>query len=142
MQDKMTVKEFLEKGYKFVDGDVLLSENTGLSVTLGGVGTTSANSPHDNVYSYFVTSAKALEQEDNEQQTDNVKNPSHYQLIEGYESIRIIASSLTLEAWKGFCLGNIIKYRLRAGNKDALEQDIAKADFYKELYEKYKYLCK
>jgi len=73
---------------------------------------------------------------------DAVKNPKHYQIIDGFESITIIASSLTLEAWKGFCIGNIIKYRLRAGNKDKLEQDIAKADFYKELYEQHKHLCK
>ncbi len=73
---------------------------------------------------------------------DAIKNPKHYQLIEGFESIQIIACSMTKEMWKGFCLGNIIKYRLRAGNKDALEQDIGKADFYKELYEKHKHLCK
>lgn len=73
---------------------------------------------------------------------DNIKNPSHYQILDGVESIQIIASAMTMEAWNGFCLGNIIKYRLRAGNKDALEQDIGKADYYKELYLKHKHLCR
>lgn len=72
---------------------------------------------------------------------DNVRNPKHYQILDGVESIAIIASAMSMEAWHGYCLGNIIKYRLRAGNKDALEQDIGKADYYKELYLKHKHLC-
>ena len=73
--------------------------------------------------------------------TDQVKNPSHYQLIEGVESIEIIARSMTKEQWKGFCLGNMLKYRIRAGKKDALQQDIEKANFYGELYEMHKEKC-
>ena len=73
---------------------------------------------------------------------DQVKNPSHYQIIEGFESITIIASALTVEQWKGFCIGNILKYRIRAGKKGDLKQDIDKADFYEELYEQHKHLCK
>lgn len=73
---------------------------------------------------------------------DPVKKPSHYEVMEGVESIDIIASSLTLEGWKGFCLGNIIKYRLRAGKKDALQQDVDKANQYEILYESKKHLCK
>lgn len=72
---------------------------------------------------------------------DQIKNPKHYQILDGVESIEIIACSLTLEGWKGFCLGNILKYRIRAGKKDKLEQDIGKAEFYEELYEKHKHLC-
>ena len=74
--------------------------------------------------------------------SDAIKSPKHYQILDGCESITIIASAMTVEQWNGFCLGNIIKYRLRAGNKDALKQDIGKADFYKELYEKHKHLCR
>lgn len=73
--------------------------------------------------------------------SDQVKNPSHYQLIEGVESIEIIARSMTKEQWKGFCLGNMLKYRIRAGKKDALQQDIEKANFYGELYEMHKEKC-
>ena len=75
-------------------------------------------------------------------ENDQIKSPKHYQILDGCESIEIIASSMTVEQWNGFCLGNIIKYRLRAGNKDKLEQDIGKADFYKELYDKHIHLCK
>jgi len=73
---------------------------------------------------------------------DPVRNPSHYKLLGDFESITVIASAMTDDQWFGFCLGNIIKYRLRAGNKGALVQDIAKADFYEELYENHKHLCR
>lgn len=76
-----------------------------------------------------------------EDNADQVKNPKHYQLIEGIESIEIIARSMTKEQWKGFCLGNMLKYRIRASKKDALKQDIAKADFYGDLYEMHKEKC-
>ena len=71
-----------------------------------------------------------------------IKNPKHYQILEGVESIEIIASALTEDQWKGFCLGNILKYRIRAGKKDELTQDIGKADFYEELYDMHKHLCR
>ncbi|UVX30513.1 nucleotide kinase [Klebsiella phage VLCpiA3b] len=75
---------------------------------------------------------------------DGVKQPSHYQLFEGVEAIEVIARSMTQEMFKGYCLGNILKYRLRAGKKSelaTLEKDMAKATFYLELYEKHKGLC-
>ena len=74
--------------------------------------------------------------------SDAVNKPSHYQFFEGVEVIEIIASSMTNEQFKGYCLGNRIKYRLRAGNKDKLEQEIAKSDKYVELYDEHKHLCK
>lgn len=73
---------------------------------------------------------------------DVVRKPSHYQVFDGTESIEVIAMSFTVAEFRGFCLGNVLKYRLRAGNKDKLEQDIAKADFYKELFDKHKHLCR
>lgn len=75
---------------------------------------------------------------------DGVKKPSHYQLFEGVEAIEVIARSMTQEMFKGYCLGNILKYRLRAGKKSelaTLEKDMAKATFYLELYTKHKGLC-
>ena len=75
------------------------------------------------------------------EKADNVRKPSHYQLIDGIESIEIIARSMTAEQWKGFCLGNMLKYRIRAGKKDALQQDIDKANYYGELYELHKGKC-
>lgn len=73
---------------------------------------------------------------------DVVKLPSHYQFFPGVEAIEIIAASLSEEGFHGYCMGNRLKYRLRAGNKDKLEQDISKSDFYVELFNKHKHLCK
>lgn len=78
------------------------------------------------------------------EQIEGVTKPSHYQLFPNVEAIEIIARSMTVEQFKGYCLGNILKYRLRAGKKYELayiEKDLAKADFYIELFEKHKGLC-
>lgn len=74
--------------------------------------------------------------------SDVVKSPSHYQFFPGVEAIEIIAASMSEEGFHGYCMGNRLKYRLRAGNKDKLEQDISKSDFYVELFNKHKHLCK
>ena len=73
--------------------------------------------------------------------TDAVNSPKHYQFFPDLEAIEIIARSMTQEQFYGYCLGNRLKYRLRAGNKDKLEQDIAKSDKYLELFEQHKELC-
>lgn len=72
---------------------------------------------------------------------DAVNSPKHYRFFPDLEAIEVIARSMTQEQFYGYCLGNRLKYRLRAGNKDKLEQDIAKSDKYLELYEKHKGLC-
>lgn len=72
---------------------------------------------------------------------DAVNSPKHYQFFPDLEAIVVIARSMTQEQFYGYCLGNRLKYRLRAGNKDKLEQDIAKADKYLELYEQHKHEC-
>ena len=75
---------------------------------------------------------------------DDVRKPSHYQVFPDVESIEIIARSMTVAEFKGFCLGNVLKYRLRAGKKSELatmEKDLNKADFYKELFEQHKGKC-
>lgn len=75
---------------------------------------------------------------------DGVKTPSHYYLFDDVEVIEVIARSMTREQFKGYVLGNILKYRLRAGKKSELaylEKDLAKADFYQTLYDKYKGYC-
>ena len=73
--------------------------------------------------------------------SDAVNSPQHYQFFPGLEAIVVIARSMTQEQFYGYCLGNRLKYRLRAGNKDKLEQDIAKSDKYLELYYQYKGEC-
>lgn len=70
-----------------------------------------------------------------------VNKPKHYELFEDVEAIEVIARSLTREEFRGYCFGNLLKYRLRCGKKDNVEQELAKADKYKELYEQYKGLC-
>lgn len=61
-----------------------------------------------------------------------VKNPAHYDLFPGQQAIDIIKAALTPEEFSGFCKGNALKYRLRAGNKGDLQQDIDKANWYQE----------
>lgn len=75
------------------------------------------------------------------QAADAVNSPQHYQFFPDLEAIVVIARSMTQEQFYGYCLGNRLKYRLRAGNKDKLEQDIAKSDKYLELYEQHKGEC-
>jgi len=74
--------------------------------------------------------------------SDIVERPSHYQLSDGIEAIQVIASALTKEEFHGYCLGNTLKYRLRAGKKNEIGEDINKANYYQELYKKHSYLCR
>ena len=73
---------------------------------------------------------------------DVVHSPKHYQVFADKEAIEIIASSMTTEQFYGYCLGNFLKYRLRIGAKDEVQQELGKSNKYKELYEKHKHLCK
>lgn len=73
--------------------------------------------------------------------SDSVNSPKHYQFFPDLEAIEVIARSMTQEQFYGYCLGNRLKYRLRAGNKGKLEQDIAKSDKYSELYEQHRGKC-
>lgn len=75
---------------------------------------------------------------------DGVRKPSHYQVFDGVESIEIIARSMTVSEFRGFCMGNVLKYRLRAGKKSELatmEKDLNKAAFYQELFDLHKGKC-
>lgn len=73
---------------------------------------------------------------------DVVKNPSHYQFFPDVEAIEIIAMSMSEEGFRGYCLGNRLKYRLRAGKKDDPRQELDKSDFYIKLYGLHKHLCR
>ena len=55
---------------------------------------------------------------------EHVDHPSHYQGNK-YEAIDVIE-----DFQLNFCLGNAIKYILRAGKKDSREQDLQKAIWY------------
>lgn len=68
--------------------------------------------------------------------TDNISKPKHYMLFD-FEVIDLIYEILSKEEFSGYCLGNVLKYRLRAGKKgDALE-DLAKANEYEKIWERY-----
>jgi hypothetical protein len=69
--------------------------------------------------------------------SSEVRNPKHYAFFPDKEAIELIRSSLTDEQWYGYCLGNKLKYRLRIGSKDDIQQDLDKSNFYEELYNKY-----
>ena len=63
---------------------------------------------------------------------DNVNNPNHYKLNCGVESIEIIKRVLGTKGFVAFCLGNILKYLIRAEKKNGKE-DYKKAAKYLEL---------
>lgn len=90
------------------------------------------------------TSTEAPEVEPADEPIEGVTKPSHYAFFDGVEAIEVIARSMTVEMFRGYCMGNILKYRLRAGKKSELayaEKDLAKANFYVELFEKHKGEC-
>jgi CO dehydrogenase/acetyl-CoA synthase alpha subunit len=58
--------------------------------------------------------------------SDPVNSPSHYK-GNGMEAIDVI-EAFGLD--KSFCLGNVVKYVLRSGKKDATIQDLKKARWY------------
>ncbi|NCD26429.1 MAG: DUF3310 domain-containing protein [Deltaproteobacteria bacterium] len=65
---------------------------------------------------------------------DPVQRPTHYQQF-GVEVIDIIRHVLGPEGFRAYCIGNELKYRLRAGDKGDAAQDIAKAMKYREFRE-------
>ena len=62
---------------------------------------------------------------------DEVNSPKHYQIAPDVQAIDIIKASLTPEQYRGYLLGNLLKYRLRAGEKGDAAKDLAKSDWYK-----------
>ena len=62
-------------------------------------------------------------------QASMVRQPGHYKIFPDTEVIDLIRKCLTEEEFKGFCKGNILKYRLR--DKENLDEDFAKSKEYK-----------
>lgn len=92
----------------------------------------------------MLSQLEAWERETQPKEIEGVQKPSHYAFFDGIEAIEIIARSMTREQFRGYCLGNMLKYRLRAGKKSELayaEKDLAKANFYAELFDKHKDKC-
>ena len=57
-------------------------------------------------------------------------SPKHYQIGDtGVEAIDIIKASLNPREFIGYCRGNILKYQIRASDKNG-DEDLQKADVY------------
>ena len=63
-----------------------------------------------------------------EEEKDNI-NPDHYKKDGEIECIDAIESSMTKEAFRGYCKGNVMKYVWRYENKN-LEEDLKKSQWY------------
>lgn len=72
---------------------------------------------------------------------NDIKSPVHYQVVDGIEAIDLIREVVLhlgiSDPYAGYLLGNVLKYRLRAGKKDDALKDLAKAGEYEEMYNKY-----
>lgn len=63
----------------------------------------------------------------------SVDPKSTYYDAGGIETIRIIRAKLTTEQFRGWLLGNIIKYSCRANHKGSFDRDIEKVDVYSDM---------
>jgi len=67
-----------------------------------------------------------------------INEPQHYMLFPDMEAQHVIRKTLTLPEFVGYCKGNSLKYRLRAGKKNDASEDLAKAAVYERwLWELY-----
>ena len=60
---------------------------------------------------------------------DMVNHPDHY-TVGGVETLDVIEAKLSQSEFQGYCLGNILKYLMRAGYKGKQLEDLKKAQFY------------
>lgn len=63
------------------------------------------------------------------------KNPEHYKK-QDFEAIEVIKSVLTPEQYAGYLIGNSLKYLLRVNDKDTVQMNIGKAEWYAGRLEK------
>lgn len=72
--------------------------------------------------------------------SDPVEHPNHYAdhfPFEVIEAIKLILNQLChrLTPYECYCVGSALKYRLRAGLKGPIDEDIHKALKYMDLYD-------
>lgn len=60
---------------------------------------------------------------------DMVHQPAHY-VGGGIEAIDVIQAKLTEEQFRGFLLGNVLKYSMRSNYKGKTQEDYEKARWY------------
>ena len=63
------------------------------------------------------------------EEPDMVNHPDHY-TVGGVETLDVIEAKLSQSEFQGYCLGNILKYLMRAGYKGKQLEDLKKAQFY------------
>ena len=68
---------------------------------------------------------------------DPVNRPKHYNREGAMESIDEMVLIMGREATMHFCLGNVLKYRYRAADKNG-EEDLKKSDWYMRKYKELK----
>lgn len=69
---------------------------------------------------------------------DPVQHPRHYNRDGAIECIDEMEAIFGPEMVMYFCLGNVFKYRYRAGLKDDGYKDLEKSDWYMRKYIEYK----
>ena len=61
--------------------------------------------------------------------SDNVNHPGHY-VVGGIETIDVIEAKLSNEGFRGYMLGNVMKYITRQEYKGRRLEDLKKAHWY------------
>jgi len=69
---------------------------------------------------------------ENPLEADMVNNPPHYQLWPGMEVYDVLVKTLTRDELIGWHKGNSLKYRLRAGAKGEIGEQIKKAEWHED----------
>ena len=64
-------------------------------------------------------------------------NPKHYRVFFDTDAIEIMEAYLTEEEMIGYLKGSSLKYRLRAGGKGDVEEDIRKAQWFQSKLDEY-----
>lgn len=115
---------------------VTMNEPVGSAIMLEGIEKRDWYAPY-----FERVATPPIVPESNMLDNNMVTKPKHYEFFEGVEAITIIARSMTEKQFAGYCMGNALKYRLRAGKKFNTEEDLKKADYYKELFQKHRHEC-
>lgn len=84
--------------------------------------------PSDNYFDIY-DSFKACRDIGKVGASDMVNHPDHY-TVGGVETLDVIEAKLSQSEFQGYCLGNILKYLMRAGYKGKQLEDLKKAQFY------------
>lgn len=115
---------------------VINDESVGSAIMLEGIEKREWYAPY-----FEQVATPPVLSESNMLDNNMVTKPKHYEFFEGVEVITVIARSMTEKQFAGYCMGNALKYRLRAGKKFNTEEDLKKADYYKELFQKHRHEC-